>query len=159
MAKRLNPVEFVIFGLVATGFGLSGYRLLNEGDSLQLGQSALLTPMSSSPISESRAPASAPLFSQIAFDCGSRKELSVSASKVRINGPLCGLQGQDPTAPSKAVIINSTNHFSATVFTDSKKGQFSTDYIPLSPEKNTIQIEFSYENGKSVLHELTLIKN
>jgi hypothetical protein len=156
MAKRLNPVEFIVFGLVATGFGLSGYRLLNEGEPQQSG---LLTPMASNPVSEGRAPASAPLFSQISFRCDGKQELPVSASKVRINGPLCGLQGHDSGAPSKATIVNSTNHFSATVFTDSKKGQFSTDYIPLSPEKNTIQIQFSYENGKDVVHELTLIKN
>lgn len=156
MAKRLNPVEFMIFGFIATGFGMSAYGLFQEREGFE---TSLLAPMASNPISETRSPASAPLVSQVDFSCSGKKELHVNASKVRINGPICSGGPSDAEPPSKTTITNSTNQFSATVFTDTKEGRFSTDYIPLNPEKNAIRIQFSFGNGKNVSHELTLIKD
>jgi hypothetical protein len=155
MAKTLNPVELVIFGLVATSFGFSAYKLFNQKDGLG---SNLLAPMASNPVSENRAPASTPLFSQVDFPCEAGKTVAVSASKVRINGPICAINGGEPSALSKASIVNSTNQFSATVFTDTGTGKFSTDYIPLNAERNSIRLEFSYKNGQSVSHEFTIQK-
>ncbi|MFN7685275.1 MAG: hypothetical protein ACK5QT_07685 [Oligoflexia bacterium] len=154
MFKRLNPVELLIFAVVTAGFGFSGYTLMQDRTGFE---SSLLEPMASNPVSETRAPASAPLFSQIDFKCaGNPPSISVAASKIRINGPICP-SGSAPLA--RASITNATNQFAATVFTDAREGRFSTDYIPLNPEKNTIRLEFSYEGGKSLHHELTLIKN
>ena len=162
MGQKLNPVELVIFAAVAVSFGFSAYRFFNEREGLStaLVGSPLLSPMASNPVSESegRQPASAPLVSQVDFSCEPGKQVAVSASKVRINGPICSSNGSDPAPLSKASIVNSTNQFNATVFTDLHAGRFSTDYIPLSAEKNAIRLEFSYKNGKSVSHEFTIQK-
>ena len=146
MGKRLNPVEVLIFAAVAGSFGISAYRLVNDRDGFE---PSILAPMASNPISESRAPASAPLFGQVDFNCQSHQEVSVSASKIRINGPICGGAAGKGTSQNlmKASIINTANQFTATVFTDAGSGKFSTDYIPLGGEKNTIQLEFTFKGG------------
>jgi hypothetical protein len=156
MGKSLNPVEFAIFALVAAGFGLSGYRLFQDREGFE---TAMLAPMSSNPVSESRNPASAPLVSHVDFSCDSKQEVHVTASKVRINGPICGASPAESAEGLKTSIVNSSNQFIATVFTNSKEGRFSTDYIPLNPEKNSIRIQFSGQAGKTLSHELTLIKD
>lgn len=156
MGKRLNPVEVLIFTAVAGSFGVSAYRLLNERDGFE---PSILAPMSSNPISESRAPASAPLFGQVDFDCQAHKEVTVAASKIRINGPICGSAAKTGMQGlMKASIVNTANQFTATVFTDAGSGKFSTDYIPLASEKNKIQVEFSFKGGKTYTHELTVQK-
>ena len=156
MGKRLNPIEVLIFTAVAGSFGISAYRLVNEREGFE---PSVLAPMASNPVSESRAPASTPLFGQVDFDCQAHQEVSVSASKIRINGPICGSTSKTGMQGLvRASIINTANQFTATVFTDAGSGKFSTDYIPLSSDKNKIQVEFSFKGGKTLTHELTVQK-
>jgi len=156
MANRLNPVELVIFAVVATGFGLSAYRLIQEQPGAG---SAMLAPMASNPVSEQtdRSPAAlSPLFGHVDFGCKAGQETSVKASKIRISGPICGIE--PGTSMISTNIINSTNQFHATVFSDLSTGKFSTDYIPLNSDKNSIRVEFKFANGKTISHDLTLQK-
>ncbi|NDD93301.1 hypothetical protein EBZ37_14625 [bacterium] len=135
MANRLNPVELVIFAVVATGFGFSAYRLIQQRPSVERG---ILAPMASNPLSGAdRQPAAvAPLFGHVAFGCKANEEQAVKASKVRITGPICGLENSSEKAQVvSATVVNSANQFHATVFTDLGAGKFSTDYIPLNSEK------------------------
>jgi hypothetical protein len=156
MANRLNPVELVIFTVVAAGFGLSAYRLIQEGAGTR---SSMLAPMASNPISEKadRSPASiSPLFGHVDFGCKAGQQTAVKASKIRISGPICGIEPGSSIVSSS--ITNSANQFHATVFTDLSAGKFSTDYIPLNSDKNSIRVEFKFANGKTVSHDLTLQK-
>ena len=155
MAKRLNPVELMIFLGVTAGFIFSAYQVFAQKP---LSNTAMLTPMSSNPISESgRQPASSSsLLGSVDFSCSPQQEAAVKASKIRIAGPICGM-----TAGARIIstsVINSANQFHATVFTDLNSGKFSTDYIPLNSEKNPIQIEFKFGNGKKTSHALILQK-
>ncbi|MEN9722806.1 MAG: hypothetical protein RJB38_792 [Pseudomonadota bacterium] len=156
MAKRLNPIELVIFTVVAAGFGYSAYQFLEQRPQFQ---AQMLAPMTSSPVSESnRSPASvAPLFGSVQFGCKSGQMGSVRASKIRISGPICGMEAhaQRPQLTGTTV-VNSANQFQATVFTDLGAGRFSTDYIPLNSDKNAIRLEFKFKDGKTVSHDLLL---
>jgi len=159
MGKRFNPVELVIFLAVATGFGFSAYRLLQEQPSFE---SQVLAPLASNPVSENgREPAAvAPLFGHVDFTCKSEQEAQVQASKIRITGPICGVEGPiDAGQIAKAIVVNSANQFNATVFTDLSTGKFSTDYIPLNSDKNSIRVEFQFKNGKTLTHDLRVQKN
>ncbi len=159
MGKRLNPVELVIFGVVTLGFVFSAWRLTQERPDFEGG---MLAPMASNPLSETeRDPAAtAPLFAHVSFECESLRETTVSASKIRISGPICGVRkgAEDPEIVTAAV-VNSANQFQATVFTDLSAGKFSTDYIPLNSDKNAIRVEFRYKSGKSTTHDLVILKN
>ena len=158
MANRFNPVELVIFAMVATGFGYSAYRLVQERPHFD---SKMLAPMASNPVSETqRQPASvAPLFGHVDFGCKSGQEKMVKASKVRIAGPICSVDGgTEKSQVVSTAVTNSANQFHATVFTDVGSGKFSTDYIPLNSDKNPIRVEFKFKNGKTVAHDLVLQK-
>jgi len=104
-------------------------------------------------------------FLNLEMDCDTLKDQETTASRVRLVGPYCGT-GNDNRAPAaegirvvKTQIVNSSNQFTATIFTDSSSGKFSTDYIPLNPGKNLIRIDFVYEDGKNTTRELTLNKS
>jgi hypothetical protein len=82
----------------------------------------------------------------------------LSASKIRLAGPLCG--SPSPSAKLlKTQVINSANKYSATVFTDLSSQKFSTDYIPLVTGRNPIHVEFSYQGGKTFSRDLALERN
>jgi hypothetical protein len=154
---RTNPVEITIFCVVLLVFCNSIYRLFNDSRTLH---ASVLRPMASSPISEGRSPSSvSPAFINIEIKCEGVLDQDTSASKVRLSGPLCG---SDPvTAGSslmKTVVMNGSNKFSATIFTDVNSGKFSTDYIPLNSGKNTIHLEFSYRDGKIASQDITVTK-
>ena len=156
---RTNPVEIAIFAVVSMVFCNSLYHLFYDRNSLEF---AALAPMTASPISEGRAPASVqqPSFLNLEVKCVSVMEMDTSANKVRLNGPLCG---SDATAANgqliRTEIINTANKFAATVFPDVINGKFSTDYIPLEHGKNTMTIEFEFQGGKRFTEELVVSKN
>jgi hypothetical protein len=85
-------------------------------------------------------------------------EMKTSASKVRLNGVLCGDEGVTGGQLVKATVLNNNNRFNATVFTDSNSPQFTTDYIPLADGKNTLKIEFAYRDGKTSTQEINISK-
>jgi hypothetical protein len=100
------------------------------------------------------------LFGHVDFTCKSEQEAQVQASKIRITGPICGVEGPiDAGQIAKAIVVNSANQFNATVFTDLSTGKFSTDYIPLNSDKNSIRVEFQFKNGKTLTHDLRVQKN
>ena len=158
MANRFNPVELVIFAIVASGFGFSAYRLIHERPAVESG---ILAPMASNPVSGTqRQPAAiAPLFGHVQFGCKGGEEQAVKASKIRITGPICGLEASGEKAQVvSATVVNAANQFHATVFTDIGAGKFSTDYIPLNAEKNSIRVQFKFKSGKTASHDLVIQK-
>ncbi len=88
----------------------------------------------------------------------SGEEIKTFASKVRLNGTLCGAEGATGSQLVKSVVINGANHFNATVFTNSNSPLFTTDYIPLVDGKNSLRIEFSYRDGRSSAQEMSISK-
>jgi len=155
MANRLNPVELIIFVVVAAGFGFSARQVFEEKP---LDRVAMLSPMASNPISSAgRAPASTePLLGSVDFTCQKDGEASVRASRIRISGPICGMEAGARIASTS--VLNSANQFRATVFTDLGSRRFSTDYIPLNSDKNRIQVEFKFADGRQLSRELVLHK-
>ena len=91
-----------------------------------------------------------PLFLSYDLKCDQNAAQSTSAGKFRLSGAICGGETADGRKPSSVAtlssiqVFNLANKFSATVFTDSVAGKFSTDYIPLNPGKNPIRVEFRY---------------
>jgi len=93
------------------------------------------------------------------FNCDLAGEQQIVAGKVRITGPFCkGSGSSSAEAPLKTTLVNEANQFSATVFTDSSAGRFSTDYIPLNVGSNPIHVEFQYSNGSAVKKTFVLLK-
>ena len=147
---RANPVEVTIFSIVALVFVNSVYNLVYERDGFH---PKTLKPMASNPISEgNRAPASAAVRTYLSFEvpCEGEFQKESSANKVRLSGSLCGMD-KYTTAQTliHASILNKTNGFSATVFSDAETGKYSTDYIPLKSGENKISVEFTYHNGRT----------
>jgi hypothetical protein len=155
---RINPVEVAIFSVVSLIFVNSVYNLFQDRAGFQ---PSALAPMASNPVSEGRAPASvAQSFLNLDVKCENNGEQETGASKVRLTGTLCGAAPSDDSAKLlKTQIVNNANKFSATVFTDLSAGRYSTDYIPLNTGKNPIRIEFVYQGGKFVTHDIVVSKN
>lgn len=156
---RINPVEILIFVAVLGLFGKSVYSLIYSTPEV------IQTPIqadipAANPLTEGRSPASvSQAFSLYDFKCDQAQEQAVLASKIRLSGPICGMNSRDDSALlSKSLIQNSANKFNATVFTDLNAARFSTDYIPLNLGKNPIQVEFIYRDGRVVSQKLMLIK-
>ncbi len=153
---RINPVEVVIFSAVFLILCNSVYSLFNERNGFQ---PAMLSPMAANPVSETRAPAStSQSFLNVDFNCQTQKEMTTSAPRIRLTGPLCGSSDSTGTQLIKTVIHNDANKFTATVFTDVNSGRFSTDYIPLNSEKNPIRVEFLYKGGKTVTNDFVVTR-
>ncbi|MGK5081915.1 hypothetical protein WDW37_01325 [Bdellovibrionota bacterium FG-1] len=162
---RTNPVEVVIFSVISLIFFNSLYQLFYE----QGFNPAVLSPMAASPTSESgRAPASLlPSLANIELRCDAppthdadRVDEDVVAPKMKLAGSLCGKgSNTDPSKLIRASVVNKSNTFNATVFTNAKDGKFSTDYIPLNSGHNFIHVEFSYHGGETVTRDLTINKN
>lgn len=160
---RINPVEMIILATIGGVFLNSIYHLFYDPNGFQ---PAALKTMAANPVSEGRSPASVSgAFQNAEINCSNNPELATSATKIRISGPLCnGTETAAVTGTAEAdplirtVVMNETNKFSATVFTDATLGKFSTDYIPLSPGKNQVKVEFAYKSGKTVTQDLAFSK-
>lgn len=153
---RVNPIEVVIFSIVFLMLFHSVYNLFYDKQILDAG------PLSAALFSDTtpgRMPATLQSFQNIEITCIKKQETEMQASKVRLTGPICGLREADSKSQQfKTQILNQTNNFEATVFTDVSAGKFSTDYIPLAPGKNQIFIKFDFENNK-IIQELIITKN
>lgn len=155
---KVNPVEIVILMTLAAVFCNSVYNLFYENQGFH---PAALKPMAANPISEGRQPASvSSSFQNEETDCEPNSvEKSTQAAKIRLSGPLCGADTITPAGQLlHATVLNETNKFSATVFTDTNAAKFSTDYIPLSTGKNEIKMEFAYRGGKVIVHDIAVSK-
>jgi hypothetical protein len=170
---RVNPVEILILLTMTVVVGNSAYNLLYGTDSFH---PDALKPMAANPASEGRTLASVPSSSfanlevkcfaeNVNGDMGPRpasvstaNDHETSANKVRLTGTLCGSDGITGSQLVKATVLNSSNRFNATVFTDSNSPQFTTDYIPLAAGKNTLRLEFAYRGGKTHTQEITVSK-
>ncbi len=155
---RANPVEIVILLTILGIFMSSVYSLLYDRRGFH---PAALSPMTSNPISEGRAPSSvSQSLLTVQVPCDRYLDRDTLANKIRLSGALCGTEPTlNGNQPLKATIVNNVNHYEATVFTDSNNNKYSTDYIPLSQGKNVIHIEFSYVNGKSIAQDIQVMKN
>jgi hypothetical protein len=159
---RINPVEIIILATIGAVFINSIYHLFYDSNGFR---PAALQEMAANPISEGRSPASvSATFQSADVTCTENPERGTSASKIRLTGPLCnGLAaGEAQASPDpliRATVLNVTNQFNATVFTDTVSGKFSTDYIPLNTGKNQLKMEFTYKSGKIVTQELAFSKN
>jgi hypothetical protein len=154
---KANPVEVAIFSIITLIFFNSVYNLIYNHKGFH---PTALVPMSANPISEGRKLASIPQ-SNLTWEiqCDQSFEKDTPSNKVRINGPLCGADPfQGASNLIKANIMNTSNQYTATIFTDVGSGKFSTDYIPLQPGKNSIRVEFSYFNGKSFSQDILINK-
>lgn len=156
---KVNPVEVVILMTLGLVFCNSVYNLFYENQGFH---PAALKPMAANPISEGRQLASSAFssFQNEETDCEANSvEKTTQANKIRLSGPLCGADTVTPASQLiKASVINDTNKFSATVFTDTNAAKFSTDYIPLSSGKNQIKMEFSFRGGKVINHDVSVSK-
>ena len=149
---RANPVEYGIFATVILLFAHSLYSLLYDSENFRF---SAIKPMVSNPVTEMRVPANAvPTFLNVDLVCDIAGEKQTPASKLRLSGPICGLPNKEALA--KTTIINDTNRFTATVFTDLDTAKFSTDYIPLNSGRNTIKVEFTYKGGKTYTQALVV---
>ena len=130
--------------------------------------------MTTDPGTSARSPASVdpgvdtqaavkPLFFTYDLQCNANSDQATDASKLRLTGELCP-DGRSPSSVTpphidQITVTNTANKFTATVFTDSNAGKFSTDYIPLNTGKNLIQIQFAYPGGKISTQNLTIDKS
>lgn len=148
-----NPVEIVIFLAISAIFAHSVYRLFYITSEFK---PLALTPMVANPLTEGRSPASQSQFLQnLEINCDSNTEQETTASKVRLSGLICGKSFEKF---KNLQIYNTTNHFNATVFTDTNTKKFSTDYIPLNPGHNQIHLEFTYSENKNLIRDVLLDK-
>ena len=157
---KVNPVEVAIFSVILLVFANSVYSLIYDQPGFKPNA---LSAVAANPLGDAgRAPAfSSQAFLNYDLKCEDSSESGTNASKVRISGPLCGM----PSGTAESVqllhtqIVNGTNRFNATVFTDLNTGKFSTDYIPLAAGRNTIHVEFSFSGGKSISKDIVVTKN
>src|SRR5579885_2488532 len=154
---RINPIEGFVLGALALVFCHSVYSLFFDFENLRaapLGTGSQSVAMSWD--TGARSPAShSTAFRSIDFKCEDESNMVLSASKIRLTGPLCG----SPSPSAKLLrtqVVNSANKYSATVFTDLSSQKFSTDYIPLVAGHNPIHVEFSYQGGKTFSRDLAL---
>ncbi|HLD98708.1 MAG TPA: hypothetical protein VJB59_00525 [Bdellovibrionota bacterium] len=155
---RTNPIEILIFCAVTALFVKSLYGLVYDPQTLA---PITVTPVAANPLSEGRAPAStSQTFINVDLKCDKNQDQETTAAKVRLTGSLCGFNSAtEPSKLLKTTITNTANKFSATVFTDTNGGKYSTDYIPLNSGKNPIRLEFSYRDKRIVTQDLTITKN
>lgn len=174
---RANPIEVAIFSVTVLIFVESAYSLFYDYPEFHL---AALSAMKSNPLSEERVPASTSAsvpapgsvpgsavetsLETLPLDCGKMLEKDTNHGRVRLTGPLCGINEAAAGGTSagdtfvRLKVTNTANHQEATVFTEPHSGVFSTDYIPLSPGKNPIHLEFSYASGKLLTQDVILNK-
>ncbi len=155
---RTNPVEIIIFLTITLIFIYSLYNLLYGRVDFQLNT---ISTMSANPISEGRSPAST-VSSLTTYEmaCEKMSAKTISSNKLRLHGLLCSSNSnKSDKILNRAEIINTTNQFAATVFTDIENGQFSTDYIPLSAGLNSLHVLFTYQDGEKFELDLAITQS
>jgi cytoskeletal protein RodZ len=168
---RVNPVELVVFAAVTLVFANSVYQLFYDWDEIRAKSGTVEEASNASNASRGIA-STTPLFSSIEVKCNedaAKKKTSearlekTDAAKIRLSGPLCS-----PTAAAadtkhatliKTEVMNKTTNAAATVITNTTEGRFSTDFIPLNPGPNQIQLKWVYSGGKELSQDLIIQKN
>jgi hypothetical protein len=167
---KINPVELVVFGAVTLIFANSVYQLYYDWEEIRTNVVGSTPALAQSDRDGRSIASNNPLFSTIEVKCdeksaakkkpGSSEALEVTdAAKIRLSGPLCGPGKADKTKLLKAEVVNRTTNSTATVFTNSTDGSFSTDFIQLSPGRNQIQLKWVYQGGKEHSQALVIQKN
>ncbi|MCC7441655.1 MAG: hypothetical protein IT285_08480 [Bdellovibrionales bacterium] len=159
---RLNPVELMIFGAMAVVLANSVYHLFYDWGGVRpvaVGQLPERDP--NDPAGDRRVASlpSAPSVVSLNVSCGSQAQIPTSAERVRLSGGLCGLPtGSGSEGLIKTEIVNQTNRTAATVFTDVTAGKFSTDFIPLNPGLNRLELKFVHQGGKTVVERVQIMR-
>lgn len=159
---RTNPFELAILALVASLFVYSAYDLFQAREGFEF---SALTPEAGDPKSEGRTLASVPMgTATLELGCEPSTARDTTASKLRLTGSLCdagarAAAGTDGSRLVKTVAGNSSNNYSATLFTDLDSGKFSTEYIPLLVGRNTLRVEFHYADGKIQAHDVEITRS
>ena len=151
---KANPVEYLIFGTVATVFVVTAYRFYSDSQNIRL---TAMTPMRGNPVSEAREPASA-LLERVEMTCGTTLDRQTGANHVLIQGPICGNPGIEGKDLLRASATNSTKGTQSPVITDLEPNRFRTD-VPLALGRNSIRVEFSFKDGKTETFDLNIIRN
>jgi len=171
---RVNPVELVVFAAVTLVFANSIYQLFYDWDEIRT-KSGTVEEASAGSASRGLASAS-PLFSSIEVKCndeapkkkGANADAHLEktdAAKIRLSGPLClplafqELKENKRPSLLKTEVTNKTTNAVATVITNTTEGRFSTDFIPLNPGPNQIQLKWVYSGGKELSQDLIIQKN
>jgi hypothetical protein len=153
---RINPVELGIFTVTVIVFLNSAYSLLEQGGEIPL---TALSPAHEIPSIQSRAPASlrshsGPSLETAELPCKAEQPLTVRAPKVRFTGKACapstGVQGELVAATLKR---SAPGGREAQVFVDSDTGNFSTDYLSLTPGKTELELQLTYSQGGKISTE------
>ena len=156
---KVNPVEVMILIISLGILGYSFYRL-TQPNAVSF---AALSDMKASPVTEdpSRSPASSQsTLSTLNLDCELGSTYKVQSQKVRFSGPLCTDHLlPNPQSPIKsAFVINKSNQYEATVFSNDSEKRFSTDYIPLTGGDNQIHIELTYQNSSIFIQDIVITR-
>ncbi|HUP56578.1 MAG TPA: hypothetical protein VM598_03940 [Bdellovibrionota bacterium] len=180
---RVNPIESFVCLVAVAIFCHSVFELTTSYGNLRAAPAGGTTHTIARAADTDRSPASTRVssFRSIEFDCEDaeprspspimpsagtttsavaalRPQITLSAAKIRISGPLCGA----PTSSAQLIrtqVINGANRHEATVFTDLTEQKFSTDYIPLVSGKNPIHVEFMYQDGKVFTRDIAFERN
>ncbi len=167
---RINPVELAIFAGVTLIFVNSVYNLLYERPAggftpmLTRGKAPGETGLSGRfPASIERRKTEAKPVSLLAraeISCEDSQNHKTSAAKLQLGGSLCGSQtAEDTQKLLKTEIVNTANHYTATVFADNKGVRFTTDYIQLVDGINPIKVDFFYKDGRTVSKTLAIARD
>jgi hypothetical protein len=173
----INPVEIAVFSLTVLAFSYSVFNLLSFPNTPSILLSAQAadpkyapgTPLATLASNDLRSPASVNNHPILNIEVGCQAsqnpqpevqpDSQTTAGKVRLNGALCDIPKLDSSSVLKTQIVNNSNRYLATVFTDLNSGKFSTDYIPLSNGRNAIHLEFVYSGGKTFSKDFVINKN
>lgn len=150
---RVNPLELLLFlGMIGVT-SRSAYLMFSEIPNYDAFLHADRAPASAV---DEASPARRKLTGHLFLDCTPSVEPKyVEAEQVRVHGDLCGSRVErgstGPAAtPQKVSVLNRTNQQEAIVFIDKGRSEYSTEFLPLDPGKNAIQIKIEYQNGKVV---------
>lgn len=156
---RINPAEVLILCVMVLIFLNSVYNLFYDWRQIPSQPSLAELNNTTSLESAGRSPAGY-LSLEVECEPNSMTLQKVQATKVRLNGPLCGGTGSDSVkeSPIQTEVLNTASHTKATVFTDPQSNRFLTDYLPLSPGKNPIEIRFTYQGGKVVQQTMAIVR-
>lgn len=165
---RINPIEVMIFGVVAGIFLHSLVNLVSESREFKVASLTTAAPLTvnSERAGEksvsNRSIASVPSkFASIDLTCTEDAKKETTAEKIRLAGSFCSAAPapDDTHSPLKTSVVNDANHYAATLFQDGKRQNYSTDYIPLTKGSNPIRIQFTGAPGKTFSQRLEVIKN
>ncbi len=160
--SRTNPVEIAIFSIVTLVLFHSLYTLFYDDKPFYHASLAqAIAAQQTDQVQREPASSQAPALLEVKIDCETPVKIeSTSANGVKISGPLCGTDLEESgNKLAETNIVNATNHFSATVFTDTELGKFSTDYIPLTVGNNVLKMNFKYASGEHFDNEFVVTKN